>query len=184
MNHFSLFLLTVLTVACILAAFSASADQNRPLDLSSRESTAHKLFIAEVSGESAMALFQKESSEWGPFSVMGYTEKQVMEMVNNPNGQACSEKHNQGDLANRYCHASVVKAIDRSLQYYGVSRSLSALLAGAVFLPKEYLLDKNPSKSDLVIADYAILDKSRTRIEVTAFADGAVFVVLRKRLNF
>lgn len=119
-----------------------------------------------------------------PFHVMGLTESFVLEHDGDPHGSACSDSHNQGDLSNRWCHAAVVKVVDRTLQDMGIRKEISALLAASVFLPKEYLIDLHPSKSDLVIADYEVFDSGKARntnVAVTVFGDGAVFISLRKK---
>lgn len=119
------------------------------------------------------------------FKVFGYSEKEVLEMVDDPNGAACSSKHIHNDMANRWCHGAVVKFIDGNLKAAGVNKHLSALLGASVFLPKEYLIDLHPSKGDLVIADYEIYHvknaKGSTKATVTVFGDGLVFINLTKK---
>lgn len=115
------------------------------------------------------------------FRTMGFTEKDVLNMVNDENGATCSQKHLQGDLANRWCHASVVKVIDRSLRAQGLSPVLAAIAGAAFFVPKEFLIDKNPSASDLVTADLEAYKNKNTKVEVSVFGDGAIFITLNKR---
>lgn len=115
------------------------------------------------------------------FRTMGFTEKEVLGLVGDEQGATCSKKHLQGDLANRWCHASVVKVIDRSLRAQGISPVLAALAGAAFFVPKEFLIDKNPSASDLVAADLEAYQNKNTKVEVSIFGDGAIFITLNKR---
>lgn len=119
------------------------------------------------------------------FSVFGYTEKEILNMVDDPNGAACSDKHNHDDMANRWCHGAVVKFIGGNLNAAGLNKTVSALLGASVFLPKEYLIDLHPSKADLVIADYEIYKvknaKGSTKATITIFGDGMVFLNLEKK---
>lgn len=119
------------------------------------------------------------------FTVFGYTEKEVLDMVADPNGEACGSKHIHDDLANRWCHGAVVKFIDGNLRAAGVNKVVSALLGASVFLPKEYLIDLHPSKADLVIADYEIFNvkdsKGSNKATITIFGDGLVFINFTKK---
>lgn len=119
------------------------------------------------------------------FTVFGYSEKEVLEMVDDPNGAACSSKHIHNDMANRWCHGAVVKFIDGNLKAAGMNKVASALLGASVFLPKEYLIDLHPSKGDLVIADYEIFhvkdSKGSNKATVTIFGDGLVFINFTKK---
>lgn len=115
------------------------------------------------------------------FRTMGFTEKQVLDLVGDEKGATCSTKHLQGDMANRWCHASVVKVIDRSLRAQGISPVLAAIAGAAFFVPKEFLIDKNPSASDLVTADLEAYQNKNTKVEVSVFGDGAIFITLAKR---
>lgn len=115
------------------------------------------------------------------FRTMGFTEKEVLNLVNDEHGASCSQKHLQGDLANRWCHASIVKVIDRSLRAQGISPVLAAIAGAAFFVPKEFLIDKNPSASDLVTADLDAYKNRNTKVEVSIFGDGAIFITLNKR---
>ncbi|MEK2646184.1 hypothetical protein [Bdellovibrio sp. BCCA] len=120
-----------------------------------------------------------------PVRVFGFTEQDVLNADGDPHGQACSNKHNQGDLSNRWCHAYFVKLTDNYLRSKGVNRHLSAVLSASIFIPKEYGYDLHPSPSDLVMAEYEIYSKVQTRrstrMTVTAFGDKAVFFTLEKR---
>ncbi|UOF02553.1 hypothetical protein [Bdellovibrio reynosensis] len=121
----------------------------------------------------------------GPVTVFGFSEKEVLAMDNDPQGAACSDKHNQGDISNRWCHAYFVKLVDTYLRKQGLNKNLSALLAASIFVPKEFLYDKNPSASDLVIAEYEVFNrfgtKQNTRLTVSLFGDKTVFLTFQKR---
>ena len=119
--------------------------------------------------------------------VFGYTEKEVMDYVSDPNGHACSTQHIHGDLANRWCHAMIVKIIDETLKSYDINKFASGILAASVFLPKEYLIDLHPSKADLVISDFKVFQnkdsKNSSSATVTVFGDGMIFINFKTSLK-
>lgn len=115
------------------------------------------------------------------FRVMGLTEKEVLDQVDDENGATCSKSHEQGDAANRWCHAAVVKTIDRTLQARGMNPALAAVIGAAFFVPKEYIYDKNPSASDLVAADLRVHSSKLTNVEVSVFGDGAIYISIQRK---
>ncbi len=128
-----------------------------------------------------------------PFMVMGFTEEEILGLVGEykdrysnvgrNNALACSTDHQQDDIANRWCHASITKIIRESLISRGVTSRLAAVIASTFFIPKEYFIDKNASMSDLVFTIEEKVGKYRdTAIELTIFADGGVFLAIRKKL--
>lgn len=117
--------------------------------------------------------------------VFGFTEQQVLDMTGDPHGAACSRKHLDGDMANRWCHAQVVKVADSFLREKGVSKNLSALMAASIFVVKEYGIDQHPSKSDLVVSEYEVFNNMRpqqggVRVTATAFGDNALFFTIKR----
>ncbi|MCM2278670.1 MAG: hypothetical protein NDJ89_11405 [Oligoflexia bacterium] len=129
--------------------------------------------------------------------VFGLTERETLDHVGDPNGSSCSGRHLHGDLANRRCHAQVVQAVDLLLRNLKVPKEFSALAAASVFVPKEYGrkvvskrfadkvgLDRRPSLSDLVIADYELF-RSKERggpvLRGTYFLDRAAFLHWERR---
>ncbi len=122
-----------------------------------------------------------ELSKPEAIKVMGMTEREALAFSNDPNGEACSDKHNQGDVANRWCHTVIVDYVNRGLMKAGVNPIVSHVAASAFFLPKEFLYDKNPSLSDIGAPDITVYNKNHAKVTVTPFADGAVFVTVDKR---
>ena len=114
--------------------------------------------------------------------VFGFSHRDVLSFDGDPNGSACSEAHKQNDLSNRWCHALYVKIVDEKLRDLGVPKSLSALASASIFVPKEYLIDKNPSPADLMIAEYALyeFDDDSGKIALSLFGDGATILSLEK----
>jgi hypothetical protein len=117
--------------------------------------------------------------------VFGFTEREALEQSGDPDGSAFSKKHTQGDLANRWAHAAVVKMVQGGFSAAGFGKWSSALLAASIMLPKEFLIDRSPSGSDLVIADVPVLrsgsrNRGETAVFVSLFGDGAVFLSLQK----
>ena len=136
-------------------------------------------------GEVSIFFVEQSDADYahqGEVKVMGITEKEAVLMSNDPGGEACSNKHNQGDVANRWCHAVIVDYINRGLMSAGVNPIVSHVAASAFFLPKEYLYDKNPSLSDMGGPDITVYEKNNSKVTITPFADGAVFVTVDKRL--
>lgn len=125
---------------------------------------------------------QNQSHNWSPedTKVFGLTEQDVLNQDGDPEGTACSRRHSQGDMSNRWCHAFFVKAADSFLRAKGLSKNPSALLSASIFVPKEYGIDKKPSRSDLVMAEYEIYETIQaqypSRMTVTVFGDTAMFM--------
>ncbi|WP_415063261.1 hypothetical protein [Bdellovibrio sp.] len=138
----------------------------------------------EKTGKKYLVIAPKTSEFSSPLSVFGFTEQQVLEMDGDPNGRACSGRHIQGDMSNRWCHAQVVKFADNYFKYLGFSQPLASMMAAFIFVPKEYLIDLKPSKSDLVISEYELYrteDQKRVRITATVFGDKAIFFTFEKK---
>lgn len=114
--------------------------------------------------------------------VFGFSHQDVLSFDGDPKGSACSESHKQNDLSNRWCHALYVKIADEKLRDLGVPKTLSALASASIFLPKEYLIDKNPSPADLMIAEYSLyeFDDDSGKIALSLFGDGATILSLEK----
>lgn len=136
--------------------------------------------VAPLNAEKGVKLVvvEKNPRSNSDYKVFGYSEKQILAMINDSNGAACSSNHEQGDMANRWCHAAIVKLIDRSWQDQGVHRFLSALMGFSFFAAKEYLIDLHPSKSDLVISDIVLFKDNGVTIEGSLFGDGMFIVVV------
>jgi hypothetical protein len=129
---------------------------------------------------------------WGGFvdrketyRVMGLTEREALARSGDPDGDVFSAKHAQGDIANRWTHAAVVKSASAAFAEAGFGKLASALLGAAIMLPKEYLIDRRPSASDLVIADYALFQsgnrqRGESRMFLSVFGDGALFLSYEK----
>lgn len=113
----------------------------------------------------------------GPPWVMGMSESSAVQMSGDPYGSAFT--HDHGDVANRWAHASVATMVRESLRGFGVQGTVAALIGAAVFVPKEMLIDQNPSASDFVV-DFELYRQTKGRsvssMSVTVFGDGAVFL--------
>ena len=142
-----------------------------------------KVFILEEQPSRPQTDLDRQGDNWGPYAVFGYTKSQIFKMVDDEGGQSCSKAQVQepGGMTSRYCHAAIVKAVDQSLQRLGVKRPVAALLGSAVVIPNAYLQNQTPSMLDFVIADYPLVIDESLRVEFTAFADGALFIVIRHR---
>lgn len=115
--------------------------------------------------------------ELPPFQVMGLTQAEVLHLIDDEHGAACN--HIRGGLANRWCHAAVVKTISASLQHNGMPHMLAHALASLSFFVKEYGMDLNPSVSDIALTgDLPIRLSTNTQLKVSTFADKRLFAVL------
>ncbi len=118
-------------------------------------------------------------------TVFGFTEEDVLRADGDPHGEACSSKHNQGDMSNRWCHAYFVKLADSYLREKGVNKEISAILSVSILVPKEFLIDLHPSASDLVMTEYEFYNQTHhrknTRATITVFGDKAIFMTLQKQ---
>lgn len=190
------YILLILFTSTTLAFSCEENNKNIQLPLSLAQfyvkqiSPVIKTFVTEEAGKE----LKKHSTELLKYSmveakgkdvtVFGFTEREIMNAVDDPNNRACSTQHIHDDLANRWCHGSVVKMIDETLKSKGLNKFASALLSASIFVPKEYLIDLHPSRSDLVISDFEIYkiqdSKGMTKSTVTIFGDGMAFVTLEK----
>jgi len=125
----------------------------------------------------------------GPARVFGLTEKESLILSGDEHGSACTSGiHDHGDMANRWCHASVSKFVSGLLREGGQSRNVAGAAGLGVFLAKEYGFDKKASPSDIVLADYELYDsarvpggadrRQRTFLGLSVFGDGAAFINL------
>lgn len=143
--------------------------------------------VAEQANRKMVVVTATPEKKFQPLTVFGFTEKDVLTADGDPQGAACSHKHDQGDMSNRWCHAQIVKLADSYMRSKGLNKELSAIFSASIFVPKEYLYDLHPSMSDLVMAEYEIFSHTKqqktTRMTVTAFADKAVFFTFQKQFN-
>lgn len=114
---------------------------------------------------------------------MGLSQKNALIMDGDPNGTACSNRHEQNDISNRWCHSFFVKIVNEKLLEMGMPKYLSALASASIFVPKEFLVDKNPSAADLVIADLELYEFAENlgRISISVFGDGAAAIGIEKK---
>lgn len=122
------------------------------------------------------------------YRVMGMTEKEALVQSGqgplSPPYRACDSNHNNGDIANRWCHAAIADSMNQYLLLIGVKPVLAAVLGSLPILLKEYLIDQHPSKSDMPIGEIQIftLNKANPKagsVFLTAFADGALYITYR-----
>lgn len=128
------------------------------------------------------------------YTVMGMTEEQALAqsgqgpVTPGSETRACDNNHNQGDIANRWCHAAIVDSVNQYLLLMGVNPVLSAVLGSLPIFFKEYVVDSHPSKSDMVVGEIQIFTFNKAKpkdgsISVTGFADGAVFLTYRGKFR-
>lgn len=138
-------------------------------------------FVPKRADESAIVKVQLVDAD-GTFRVFGFSEQEILKMNGDDHGGACSPRHNHDDIANRWCHASIVKVVDAALRSIGVPPLIAASAAASIFVFKEYAYDLHPSHADLVaVADQNIYSSDDLNISFTLFGDGSPFIVLRKR---
>jgi hypothetical protein len=120
------------------------------------------------------------------FRVFGFSEREALAQSGDPDGDVFSRLHTQGDMANRWSHAAVVKTAAGLLQQAGFGPWVSSLLGASILLPKEFAIDRRPSRSDLVIADLPLFsagrpERAHSAAFLSIFGDGAVFLALEAR---
>lgn len=121
-----------------------------------------------------------------PFRVFGFSEREALAQSADPDGEAFSKLHAQGDMANRWSHAAIAKSAAGVLQQAGLKPWAASLLGAAILLPKEFGIDRRPSRSDLVIADFPLFsfgrrERAHSAASLSLFGDGALFVSLEAR---
>lgn len=143
------------------------------------KSSAKDIIAIYPTGESKKSRGQITES----IEVMGMKESDAIRAVGNrPGDTACH--HIQGNIANRWCHAAIVKQYTQVLKDNGVDGKIATVIGSTFFVPKEYLIDLNPSASDLVATYSDSFGKRKQfEFEVTAFADGGFFLTLKKKLG-
>lgn len=193
-------------IFALLTAFPAAAEEFNFVDFRPVPATQNKINLSYFSPE-VQAIIAQEARryvespaqqakkmivvttppepQYGPVKVFGFTEQDVLAHDGDPQGAACSSQHNQGDMSNRWCHAYFVKLTNSYLLSQGVNKQLSAVLSASIFVPKEYLYDLHPSKSDLVMAEYEVFSREKrnrkTRMTMTVFGDKAMFLTFEKQ---
>ncbi|HEX7674143.1 MAG TPA: hypothetical protein VF412_08225 [Bdellovibrio sp.] len=141
-----------------------------------------KAFRIQTAENSSSNLRVKVVDPDGNFRVFGYTEKQIVAMSGDEHGGACTHEHDHDDIANRWCHASIVKLADAALRSLGVNPLVAASAAASIFVYKEYGYDLHPSKADLVVvADQSVYSSDDLDISFTMFGDGSPFIILHKK---
>ncbi len=83
----------------------------------------------------------------------------------------CSAGHDQGDLANRWCHSALARTFAALLESKGVSKALASLAGGVFWAPKEFFYDLHPSAGDFVVTYQDSLGTKRTTFEMTVYGD-------------
>ena len=118
-----------------------------------------------------------------PITILGFTQKEALRASGDYIGyNACSLKHIQGDIANRWCHGAFVKALESTLiENLHINKYVANLLSASVFLPKEYLIDLHPSPSDLSIIDFPLYSDTNSIVELTLFGDGVFYIKVNKK---
>lgn len=108
----------------------------------------------------------------GEMRIMGMTQQDALHASRDDiEINTCSIYHEQGDLANRWCHSLASQIAAHELESRGASPLVASLLSGLLFLPKEYLVDQNPSAHDITLTYRDSLGTESSTFEVTVFGD-------------
>lgn len=123
------------------------------------------------------------------FRAMGMTERRALELSGDPKelltntGSVFGGKHEQGDMGNRFGHATVSQVVSAAAEAAGVPQLLADAMGAAVFVYKENFYDLHASISDYVFTtDLVRVDRDDgrgVRVNATVFGDKAVFVGAR-----
>ncbi|MEK6554836.1 MAG: hypothetical protein AABZ31_06335 [Bdellovibrionota bacterium] len=106
---------------------------------------------------------------------MGMSQKQALLMARDQyQVSTCSAGHDQGDMANRWCHGNFSRGVSKFFEDKGMNPALSTLMGGLFWLPKEKLQDLNPSSHDLAATYSTSFGTKRSKFELTIFGD-AIF---------
>jgi hypothetical protein len=118
----------------------------------------------------------------GPAWIMGMSEQSALQISGDPDGNAFD--HDHGDIANRWSHASIAAMARETLRGAGVPGPIAVLMGASILVPRELLIDDNPSASDLAL-DLELYRQAHgpraSSVSVTVFGDGAVFLGMWRR---
>ena len=105
-------------------------------------------------------------------NVLGLTAKQSLQLSGDQEQDAvCGEGHDQGTMNNRFCHSYIAQSFSAWLQRRGVSKTLASFAGGIFWVPKEFLVDMNPSAHDLPFTIADNLGTKSTTFQVTVYGD-------------
>lgn len=112
------------------------------------------------------------SSRGDQAKIMGFTSAEALRMSrDNINTAPCAPGHEQGDMANRWCHSAISQTFSHFLEKQGVGSAAASIAGGIFWAPKEFFIDMNPSAHDLVVTYRDKLGTKRSTFEVTVFGD-------------
>lgn len=104
--------------------------------------------------------------------LFGMNGTDVMHTSRDPfNSNGCAPGHDQGNMANRWCHTLIARTFSSILEKNGVSSGIAALAGGLFWAPKEFFHDLNPSAHDFTFTYVDRLGTKSTTFEVTVFGD-------------
>lgn len=83
----------------------------------------------------------------------------------------CAAGHDQGDMANRWCHSAIARTFSSWLETKGASPVVASIAGGLFWAPKEFFYDMNPSAHDFAFTYVDRLGTESTTFEVTVFGD-------------
>lgn len=83
----------------------------------------------------------------------------------------CSDGHDQGDMANRWCHSALARTFSAVLEEAGVSHGVASVAGGLFWAPKEFFYDLHPSSGDFVLTYQDKLGTKRSTFEITVYGD-------------
>lgn len=105
-------------------------------------------------------------------TTMGMNAKQSLQASGDQlHNNGCSEGHDQGTMNNRFCHSAIARTLSSWLEAKGVNGVVSSLVGGVFWVPKEYLIDLNPSAHDIAFTYTDKLGTKSTTFEFTMFGD-------------
>ena len=105
-------------------------------------------------------------------SQSGYISEEQLE-----NDHGCGPLHEQGDAANDWCHGRISEGIYEVLKERGVSDPAAHASALLFWLFKEYVLDLNADKRDIVTAPFTFRSRSgMSKVRIQCRFDGTCTV--------
>lgn len=106
------------------------------------------------------------------FKVLGMTAREAL-LASRDDIQTigCAHGHDQGDLANRWCHSAVANSFASWLERRGLNSTVASIAGGMFWVPKEFFYDLNPSAHDIVFTFKDKLGTKSTTFEVSVFGD-------------
>lgn len=108
--------------------------------------------------------------------VLGMTARQALSSSGQVigNDYPCSQLHNRGDVANKWCHAGVSKAVWAIALDQGLTELEAQTLALSYFAIKEFM-DIRYDLSDINTGPIEFYRRKNKKAAVTLFMDGSIW---------